>query len=93
MTLTLANTGQLIHPGIMYGLCQSREADTFAAVDIPLFYQGAHLFRQGRLFDDENRDHRGLQGEPVEGYRPAEGSRGHPVFQFGIVHQDQFPRL
>ena len=40
LTLTLANTGQLIHPSIMYGLCQSREADTFAAVDIPLFYQG-----------------------------------------------------
>ncbi len=40
LTLTLANTGQLIHPGIMYGLGRGREADTFAAADIPLFYQG-----------------------------------------------------
>ena len=40
LTLTLANTGQLIHPGIMYGLGRGREADTFTAADIPLFYQG-----------------------------------------------------
>ncbi len=40
LTLTLANTGQLIHPGIMYGLGRGREAETFAAADIPLFYQG-----------------------------------------------------
>ena len=29
LTLTLANTGQLIHPGIMYGLCAGREPATF----------------------------------------------------------------
>jgi hypothetical protein len=40
LTLTLANTGQLIHPGIMYGLCQGREAMTFTQTEIPLFYQG-----------------------------------------------------
>jgi hypothetical protein len=40
LTLTLANTGQLIHPGIMYGLCRGRETTTFANNNIPLFYQG-----------------------------------------------------
>lgn len=40
LTLTLANTGQLIHPGIMYGLGRGRENELFTANDIPLFYQG-----------------------------------------------------
>ncbi len=40
LSLTLANTGQLIHPGIMYGLCHGREAITFSQAEIPLFYQG-----------------------------------------------------
>ena len=40
LTLTLANTGQLIHPGIMYGLGRDREGVTFSQADIPLFYQG-----------------------------------------------------
>lgn len=40
LTLTLANTGQLIHPGIMYGLCRGRETTTFTKNNIPLFYQG-----------------------------------------------------
>ena len=40
LTLSLANTGQLIHPGIMFGLCRGKETSTFAAADIPLFYQG-----------------------------------------------------
>ena len=40
LTLTLANTGQLIHPGIMYGLCRDREEMIFSAGSIPLFYQG-----------------------------------------------------
>lgn len=40
LTLTLANTGQLIHPGIMYGLCRERETTTFTKNNIPLFYQG-----------------------------------------------------
>lgn len=40
LTLTLANTGQLIHPGIMYGLCRDREEMEFSAGSIPLFYQG-----------------------------------------------------
>lgn len=40
LTLTLANTGQLIHPGIMYGLCRGRETANFTKNNIPLFYQG-----------------------------------------------------
>ncbi len=40
LTLTLSNTGQLIHPGIMCGLGRGKEAATFTADDIPLFYQG-----------------------------------------------------
>ncbi len=40
LSLTLANTGQLIHPGIMYGLGRGKEGDTFTQDDIPLFYQG-----------------------------------------------------
>ena len=39
LALSLANTGQLIHPGIMYGLCHGKESDTFSADEIPLFYQ------------------------------------------------------
>lgn len=44
LTLTLANTGQLIHPGIMYGLCRGKEEATFTAENIPLFYQGVNGF-------------------------------------------------
>ena len=40
LTLTLGNTGQLIHPGIMYGLGRGREEEIFAKEDVPLFYQG-----------------------------------------------------
>jgi hypothetical protein len=40
LALNLANTGQLIHPGIMYGLCQGREELTFRPEEVPLFYQG-----------------------------------------------------
>jgi hypothetical protein len=39
LALTLANTGQLIHPGIMYGLCHGKESDVFSEDEIPLFYQ------------------------------------------------------
>jgi len=38
--LTLANTGQLIHPGIMYGLFADWDGTPFRFSDIPLFYQG-----------------------------------------------------
>lgn len=49
LALTLANTGQIIHPGIMYGLCYGREEVTYAQADIPLFYQGVDDFTAEKL--------------------------------------------
>jgi hypothetical protein len=40
LALTLANTGQIIHPGIMHGLFADWDGQAFAAQEIPLFYQG-----------------------------------------------------
>jgi len=44
LTLTLANTGQLIHPGIMYGLTLDKESKSYSQNEIPLFYQGVDRF-------------------------------------------------
>ncbi len=38
LALTLANTGQLIHPGIMYGLFVDWDGEPFAQEETPLFY-------------------------------------------------------
>jgi hypothetical protein len=40
LALTLANTGQIIHPGIMYDLFAQWDGQTFENGRIPLFYQG-----------------------------------------------------
>lgn len=40
LALTLANTGQIIHPGIMYGLFHRWNGALFSAKEIPLFYGG-----------------------------------------------------
>jgi hypothetical protein len=40
LALTLANTGQLIHPGIMYDLFADWDGKPFHTDDVPLFYQG-----------------------------------------------------
>jgi len=40
LALTLANTGQLIHPGIMYALFADWDGETFDADHVPLFYHG-----------------------------------------------------
>ena len=40
LTLTLANTGQIIHPGIMYGLFSQWDGQPFTAQQAPLFYGG-----------------------------------------------------
>ena len=40
LTLTLANVGQIIHPGIMYGLFKGKEQIKYQKNEIPLFYQG-----------------------------------------------------
>lgn len=39
LTLTLANVGQIFHPGIMYGLFRKNPAATFTEAEIPLFYE------------------------------------------------------
>lgn len=49
LSLTLAGTGQLVHPGVMYGLF--RDWDGCPYEDAPLFYQGidittAHILQQ-----------------------------------------------
>lgn len=40
ISVTLANPGQIIHPGIMVGLLAGREHETYPADEVPLFYQG-----------------------------------------------------
>lgn len=40
LTLSLANVGQIIHPGIMYGLFKGKEELKYRKEKIPLFYQG-----------------------------------------------------
>ena len=40
LTLTLANVGQIIHPGIMYGLFKGKEKISYQKETVPLFYQG-----------------------------------------------------
>jgi hypothetical protein len=40
LALTLANTGQIIHPGIMYDLFADWDGETFEDGHVPLFYQG-----------------------------------------------------
>jgi len=40
LALTLANTGQLIHPGIMYAHFAAWDGTPFRADDAPLFYHG-----------------------------------------------------
>jgi len=40
LTLTLANVGQIIHPGIMYGLFRGKERVFYQKETVPLFYQG-----------------------------------------------------
>ena len=40
LALTLANTGQIIHPGIMYGLFVDWDGTAFGRDEVPLFYQG-----------------------------------------------------
>lgn len=40
MTLTLANMGQIFHPGILYGIFKDDPGKTFTEEECPLFYQG-----------------------------------------------------
>jgi hypothetical protein len=49
MALTLANTGQLIHPGIMYALFSDWDGVPFGADQIPLFYHSLEERGAGTL--------------------------------------------
>ncbi len=49
LALTLANTGQVIHPGILYGLLRDWDGTPFAPADTPLFYGGVDDFTAGVL--------------------------------------------
>lgn len=40
LTISLGNVGQIVHPGIMYGLFRQWNGKPFPAEEIPLFYQG-----------------------------------------------------
>jgi hypothetical protein len=40
VALTLANTGQLVHPGIMYGHFRDWDGTPFPGEEIPVFYHG-----------------------------------------------------
>lgn len=40
LTLSLANIGQIVHPGIMYGLFKGNEHRKYEKEEIPLFYHG-----------------------------------------------------
>ena len=42
LALSLANTGQIIHPGIMYGLFHAWDGQPFAQDETPLFYGGVN---------------------------------------------------
>lgn len=42
LALSLANMGQIIHPGIMYGLFRAYKGEPFAEEEIPLFYNGVN---------------------------------------------------
>ncbi len=49
LALTLANTGQLIHPGIMAGLFRSWDGRPFGEDQVPLFYGGVDEQTAGLL--------------------------------------------
>ncbi|HAJ33910.1 MAG TPA: hypothetical protein DCK79_11275 [Candidatus Atribacteria bacterium] len=55
LTLTLANVGQIIHPGIMYGLFKGKEGLKYRKEKIPLFYQGVtkEISETLRMMSDE----------------------------------------
>jgi len=58
LALTLANTGQLIHPGIMYAHFAAWDGTLFGADEVPLFYQGlseAGAQTLGHLSDEIQR--------------------------------------
>lgn len=65
LALTLANTGQLIHPGIMYGLFHAWNGQPIGEDQVPLFYGGTDRYTSGvlqGLSDDVQTVRASLQG-------------------------------
>jgi hypothetical protein len=78
LALTLANTGQIIHPGIMYDLFSRWEGVPFGAEDIPLFYQGLSE-EGGQILEGLSQDVASIRarlagcGLDMTGVRPLKG--------------------
>ncbi len=55
LTLSLANVGQIIHPGIMYGIFKGKEELKYRKEEIPLFYQGVtkEIAKTLKMMSDE----------------------------------------
>jgi hypothetical protein len=49
LSISLGNVGQIIHPGIMYGLFKEEEETTYHEENVPLFYQGISKETAGML--------------------------------------------
>ncbi len=62
LTLTLANTGQIIHPGIMYGLFHDWDGRPFGEDEVPLFYTD---------IDEETADLLQAMSDEVQAIRAA----------------------
>lgn len=74
LTLTLANTGQLLHPGIMYGLTAGKEDKVYAENEIPLFYQSIDEFTADILqsLSDEIQAIAKALGEQLPSFDPTQ---------------------
>lgn len=74
LALTLANTGQIIHPGIMYDLFSHWDGAPFDAEEVPLFYQG--LSEEGaRVLEGLSRDIESIRARLTELGLDATGVR------------------
>jgi predicted dinucleotide-binding enzyme len=71
LSLTLGNTGQVIHPGLMYGHLRSWRGDEYDKQSIPMFY--AHAT------DDMGRIVERLSNEAVEVARAIEAQAGGAI--------------
>jgi hypothetical protein len=74
LALTLANTGQVIHPGIMYGLCFGREEASYSQTEIPYFYQEVDAFTADKLqaMSDDIQNLAASLAAALPGFNPAE---------------------
>ncbi len=78
LTLTLANMGQIIHPGVMYGLFHAWDGAPFAEEQIPLFYEGVDAATADLLAD---------MSAEIRAVAAALSSRGLNVDAIPTLHQ------